>query len=114
MTEHFSDKSLSCPCCGESKMSPDFMEALEAFRVEYGEPIILNSAYRCPDHNLAVGGVAGSYHVLGRAADLSAPTVKQRMKFMELAKRHGLLGVGLGHNFVHLDNRTKSTFWTYR
>lgn len=95
-------------------MSPDFVAALNALREEYGSAILVNSAYRCDLHNAAVGGVAGSYHVLGRAADLAAPSVKMRMKFMELAPKHGLLGVGLGSNFIHLDNRTKKTFWTYK
>jgi len=95
-------------------MSPDFMASLNALREDYGEAIMVNSAYRCLDHNVRVGGVAGSYHLLGRAVDLSAPTVKMRMKFMELAKAHGLFGVGLGSNFIHLDNRTKPTFWVYR
>lgn len=119
MSKFFSEDELKCPCCGECKMNPEFMEAIDALREEYGMPLLCKapewgSAYRCADHNAAVGGVAGSYHTVGRAIDFHAPTVKMRMKIMELAPKHGLNGVGLGANFVHLDNRTKKTFWTYR
>lgn len=35
------------------------------------KPIFVNSGYRCPMLNKAVGGVAGSQHVLGQAADIT-------------------------------------------
>lgn len=33
-------------------------------------PIIISSGYRCPKLNIAVGGAAHSYHMLGRAVDI--------------------------------------------
>jgi len=44
---------------------------LEPLRVAYGKPITINSGYRCPKLNQAVGGVANSAHKTGYAADLS-------------------------------------------
>lgn len=35
------------------------------------KPIFVNSGYRCPLLNKAVGGVPGSQHVLGHAADIT-------------------------------------------
>jgi hypothetical protein len=43
---------------------------LDAWRVAYGGPRIVNSAYRNPVHNNAVGGVPASRHLFGDAADL--------------------------------------------
>ena len=43
---------------------------LNDIREEFGNPIIVNSAFRSPKVNDAVGGVENSYHLLGRAADI--------------------------------------------
>ena len=45
-------------------------KVLEPVRERLGRPIIVNSGYRCPIHNAAVGGVANSQHLRGEAADL--------------------------------------------
>jgi hypothetical protein len=42
---------------------------LEPLRQSQGLPIIVHSGYRAPTHNAAVGGVPGSDHETGRAAD---------------------------------------------
>lgn len=44
------------------------MEALQPLRDELG-PIRINSGYRCPKLNKAVGGAPTSQHMLGLAAD---------------------------------------------
>ena len=43
---------------------------LQTIRNELHLPIIINSAYRSPEVNAKVGGVASSYHVKGLAADI--------------------------------------------
>lgn len=43
---------------------------LNRIRHTFGSPIYINSAYRTPGVNTAVGGVANSYHLKGRAADI--------------------------------------------
>lgn len=48
-------------------------EKLEEVRKIIGKPIIINSAYRSPEVNQAVGGVASSQHCLGCAADIRVP-----------------------------------------
>lgn len=45
-------------------------DTLNVIRHDYGEPIIVNSAYRTKDVNAAVGGVYNSWHMKGRAADI--------------------------------------------
>jgi uncharacterized protein YcbK (DUF882 family) len=35
-------------------------------------PIYINSGYRCKEENHKVGGVSGSYHLLGMAVDIHA------------------------------------------
>ena len=43
---------------------------LNGLRARFGAPIYINSCYRSPDVNRAVGGVDNSYHLQGRAADI--------------------------------------------
>ena len=52
-------------------------QVLDPIREYMNEPIYVNSGYRCPLLNKAVGGVAGSQHVLGQAADI---TTKSRLQ----------------------------------
>jgi len=47
---------------------------LEPLRAHYG-PVFINSGYRCPDLNKAVGGASTSQHCLGQAADIEVPGV---------------------------------------
>lgn len=45
-------------------------KVLEPLRQHFGKPISINSGYRCPELNRAVGGARNSYHMKGRAADI--------------------------------------------
>lgn len=46
---------------------------LEQVRALLDVPMTINSGYRCPELNKAVGGVAASDHIWGWAADFVAP-----------------------------------------
>ena len=43
---------------------------LQPLRDAWGGPLIINSGFRCPELNEAVGGVPTSQHVKGQAADV--------------------------------------------
>lgn len=90
MTKHFSKQELArCFCetgrCSECRLTQPAMklpygiednleglakEVLEPVRERLGKPIVVNSGFRCPIHNRAVGGATGSQHMKGEAADL--------------------------------------------
>lgn len=88
--KHFSEKEFWCRCSqcqkGDAEMGippggmiggvPENVKALvenvlDPLREKYGKPIRVNSGYRCPKHNLAVGGASRSQHLLGEAADIA-------------------------------------------
>lgn len=48
----------------------DLIEFLNPLREAWGSPIIINSGYRCPELNKAVGGVPTSAHQTGNAVDM--------------------------------------------
>lgn len=104
-----------CPLKQPADKLPDGVEAnlealvtdvLEPAREKLGEPIMVNSGYRCPKHNAVVGGVVNSQHMKGEAADIRcadssclAEIIKQNGNFDQLIiyptflhvsyKRHG-------------------------
>ena len=66
---------LYCHCKGKyctgypAVMSPELLKEMQNVRNEYG-PVTVNSMMRCVRHNKAVGGVNGSKHTKGQAADI--------------------------------------------
>lgn len=46
-------------------------QLLDPIRAVWGNPITVNSGYRCPKLNAAVGSVSTSQHLRGEAADIS-------------------------------------------
>lgn len=48
------------------------LTVLQPLRDRVGHPLRINSGYRCPELNRAVGGVPASQHVKGEAADVAA------------------------------------------
>ncbi len=101
---YFTDKELMCKCgCGKVSMNEDFMKKLNKARDMAGKGWKVNSAYRCAAHNKAVGGVAGSSHTKGYAADISATSSQKRFEIVSNAMKAGINRIGIGKTFVHLD-----------
>ena len=72
----FKEKEFACRCCGElpplarANVRALADEVLDPVREKLGKAIVVNSGYRCPRHNAAVGGVRNSQHLRGEAADI--------------------------------------------
>ncbi len=56
-------------------------QLLDPIRTAWGAPVTVNSGYRCPALNTAVGGVSTSQHLRGEAADITVgtPTENKRL-----------------------------------
>ncbi len=101
---HFSPREMACPHCDELKYLPGFMDRLEAVRLLYGGPIAIASAYRCEDHNAAVGGRSNSAHLRGAACDPKDPGDGARRKaLLDAIYRAGFTGFGMGAGKLHID-----------
>jgi hypothetical protein len=59
---------------------------LNPARNRLGAPIKVNSGYRCSALNSAVGGARRSYHLTGRAADLTTGSVEGNRRLLEILK----------------------------
>lgn len=56
------------------------LELLQPLRDIYNEPFIINSGFRSPETNKAVGGAAASQHMKGEAADISVKNPRQLLQ----------------------------------
>lgn len=116
-TKEFESKDGKPSQYGETVVKRELIVMLNAIRSRYGRPIVINSGYRSPEHNKAVGGVANSQHVLGTAADIR-PLSENMADLPELQaicdelNAHG--GVGFYDSFCHVDVRGEKARWDNR
>lgn len=54
---------------------------LEYIRVRFGKPITVNSGYRGPKLNKAIGGAKNSQHMTGQAADIEIVGIDNKTLF---------------------------------
>ena len=57
-------------------------EILQPLRDYVGAPVHINSGYRCKALNEALGGVKGSQHLSGQAADIHVENTEHLLKMM--------------------------------
>ena len=77
ITKNFRLSEFACKgkkCCGHAApINFELVERLQKLRDVVGRPLRINSGFRCPVHNKAVGGASKSMHMLGLAADIATP-----------------------------------------
>lgn len=85
---------------------------LDMLRERAGEPIIINSGYRSPEVNKAVGGVATSNHLTGCAADIRVAGIEQIIRYAAI-----LLDISderqEDFDELLLERSPKGTFWLH-
>lgn len=115
LTEHFNAREFRCKC-GKSHdflISDELVSKLEQLyaALDCGK-IIVNSGYRCPEHDKAVGGTSTGQHTKGTAADvvcydksgsvISAKTVCCKAQDLGFS---GIANITSAYTSVHLDVR---------
>ena len=72
----------------------ELAENLQALRDAVDKPIIINSGYRSPKHNKAVGGSPNSQHLKGKAADIVISLLDVHFAVIQAAAVHPGWGTG--------------------
>jgi len=94
LSEHFSLQEMTKSQTGERKgientPGPKEIEnlkqlcenVLEKIRINFGRPVVVNSGYRGPKLNKAIGGARNSQHLTGQAADIEIPGMDNKILF---------------------------------
>lgn len=115
LSKNFTVGEFLCRCgCGRALVDDALVKQLQQIRDHFGEEVIITGPYRCESHNVAVGGVFGSYHTQGKAADITVNVVTPA-EVAKYAESIGVKGIGLYEgndgDFVHIDTREKKSFW---
>lgn len=111
--KNFEPLEFACKCCGHIKFDKNVVDAwdkLQTFRKLVDAPVVINSAYRCPVHNKAVGGAKSSYHLKGVAFDIRITSSLPRHVIHEQARKAGFTGFGDYKTFVHIDTGRKRSW----
>ena len=117
--EFFKKSEFNCPCCGQNQMNNDFLEQLDRARA-YAQHFdkdccvfVITSGYRCGWHNEQKGGHENSLHMKGRAADIAVKSDHHRFVIINALRWAGFTHIGIGKDFIHVDNSEKQAIWIY-
>lgn len=113
LSKNFKSTEFDCHgknCCGITKIDSDLVGFLQMIRANFGVAVVINSGYRCKDHNKAVGGASKSKHLEGKAADIKVKDIEP-LEVAKYCESIGVKGIGLYSWGCHIDTRTKKAFW---
>ena len=120
---YFTQDEMRCQCgCNQDGMNAEFMDRLTSLRANWGRPMVVSSAYRCPQHPIEARKAKPGAHASGRAVDIAVQGADAR-ELLKMALDHGFTGVGVqqkgGGRFLHFDDLTaaegwpRPTIWSY-
>lgn len=107
---------FDCPCCGKNHMEPRVFNRFCLAREISGVFYIINSGWRCPEHNKKVGGSETSSHLTGEAGDIKSITSNHRFQVIRGLREAGFTRIGIAKTFIHADddrNKTQGVIWLY-
>ena len=122
LSANFELHEFACKDNGVSKtvlVDDELVQRLEQLRTKLGgKAININSGYRTPAHDKAVGGSGSGMHTKGKAVDIWV----QGLTCVQLgmaAKEVGFRGIGMYHRkaseqVVHVDTRPSACKWLCR
>lgn len=122
-SEYFTFAELRCKHCEKMEFSDSFLHYLDELRSTWNKPMILNSAYRCPQHPEEVKKEEPGEHTRG-AVDVRIFGA-EAYSLLKVAQQLGWAGIGLQQKgpfvsrYIHLDrgisraDAPRPTIWTY-
>lgn len=122
-TKNFNVSEFACHCgCGFNIIDQRVINLAQNIRKAIGCPVHVNSGCRCEKRNTASGGVKGSFHTKGLAADLSCSMgAKKLFAVVADLKARGKLPdleyaiLYIQKDFVHIDcGKSRSSFFEVR
>ena len=118
--KHFSPEEFISPRDDDANllhglnMDEKLIRILDTIRITIGKPLKINSGYRSPAYNAAIGGKPKSQHPQYKAADIHIDSQEMGDEIESLARELGIGGVGRYNTFIHLDTREGNAYWDFR
>lgn len=114
---YFTMEEFRCKCgCNKLIVSGILIDKLNEARKIFGKPMILNSGYRCKQHNADIGGSPNSAHLAGAAADIKCDNSRDRFNMLKALIEVGFNRIGIAETFIHVDiskNLDQEVTWLY-
>jgi uncharacterized protein YcbK (DUF882 family) len=102
---NFTEKEFKCSHTGKCEMRPEFMEKLQALRLQFNRPLIISSGYRDITHPIEAAKESRGEHTYGCAADIAIRGT-EALRLIALAYDMGFRRIGINQKgdgrFVHL------------
>lgn len=115
LSTNFTLKEFACKDGSDAVLvAPRLVMVLQSIRSHFGVPVVIHSAYRTPQYNDKVGGVAHSQHCYGTAADITVKgqTPAQVAAYArQIMPDWGGVGVYAKKGFTHIDVRETRSDW---
>ena len=114
LTKNFNDSEFQCHCgnCHKVDINQGLADVLQDVRDRFGVSVLVTSGYRCPEHNMLIGGKKYSKHPLATDEDIQIKDIDTRDVFDYINDKHpDTFGLGLYNTFVHVDIRRDKARW---
>lgn len=123
LSKNFVGKEFQCQCgvCEKQYIHTELVNKLQKIRDEFGQALIVTSAYRCRKHQAAIRGSGiktakgMSTHQLGAAVDIRPAnlTADSMIKLLDICEKY-FEAIGIANNFIHVDLRVgRKRRWDY-
>ena len=115
LSSNFTVKEFACNDGTDAVfVAPRLVMVLQSIRSHFGKAVNIHSGYRTPPYNAQVGGVEGSQHTYGTAADISIKGVSVSdvaAYARSIMPDWGGVGIYKEQGFVHVDVRETRSDW---
>lgn len=115
LSTNFTVKEFACNDGTDAVfVAPRLVMVLQSIRSHFGKAVNIHSGYRTPPYNAQVGGVDGSQHTYGTAADISIKGVSVAdvaAYARSIMPDWGGVGIYKEQGFVHVDVRETRSDW---
>lgn len=115
LSTNFTVKEFACKDGSDAVLvAPRLVMVLQSIRSYFGVPVVIHSAYRTPQYNDKVGGVAHSQHCYGTAADITVAgqdPAGVAAYARSIMPDWGGVGIYSKQGFTHIDTREVRADW---
>jgi len=118
ISDNFTAREFTCPCCYKEGISDDLVYHLQMAHNKMPEDsvMIITSGYRCESYTREKRRSQTSSHLKGLAADIKCTDSTYRHNLIKNLMKVGFTRIGIGLDFIHCDldkDKAQTVMWTY-